>query len=709
MAKDSIADLNIALRATADKLSSDINRGMKGAQGSVSAGAVALGTVIGAGVVAGLGAAMQGIKKAVSLGFEGLGRIDALDEIAGKAGVAVSAFQSLGYAAEVAGSSQEAMAASIAKMQANIANGNAEEAITRLGLNFEKISAMDAPGQFGEISQKLSEMKSIGDKIDLTKTIFGKGGIDIMNVINEGKGGIQETDRFLTSIGAKLSDIEVQTANLANKEMDRLNKEWEAVGNQLGITIAPAIIMLGRGITDFIVKSGGVGPMIRKFTDEMVNFAAKIVDLAQPFIIFKDLVLNGFKAVKAVIDVAGTAIASIWVEGKASFNVMWEYIKVTLQEMKQTFAELGKTTATAFQEPVKTIKKAFGIKEEPQEVNPSPYGDITTGLAVLPGDEVTPADPSLIGPAQQENALIDRSFFNQAVADLDGIQQATEDALVKSGDVAAKEIADAAKASAAALSDPFDGGLSPGDQIIESYEKTRDVIAAEAAAEVQIQANKQANLSEIMDAADKKDQARRLKLIREKLNDLDELDQANRRSMEQFQSMNRAVVTDMVSAWATGTGKISDIVNQWANRMIQQFIQLSLFGNGGSIGGLTGLIGGAAPGIGGVLKGLFGGGFADGGRPPMGKVSVVGERGPELFVPDSAGRIIPNGRAQAFAGGGGGSQEPAAAPIIINQNFQNGVTRAELAGSMDEMMDQTRAAVAEGVSRGGGYRKQMQS
>ena len=93
----------------------------------------------------------------------------------------------------------------------------------------------------------------------------------------------------------------------------------------------------------------------------------------------------------------------------------------------------------------------------------------------------------------------------------------------------------------------------------------------------------------------------------------------------------------------------------------------------------------------------------------MGKVSVVGERGPELFVPDSAGRIIPNGKAQAFAGGGGGSQEPAAAPIIINQNFQNGVTRAELAGSMDEMMDQTRAAVAEGVSRGGGYRKQMQS
>ena len=39
-------------------------------------------------------------------------------------------------------------------------------------------------------------------------------------------------------------------------------------------------------------------------------------------------------------------------------------------------------------------------------------------------------------------------------------------------------------------------------------------------------------------------------------------------------------------------------------------------------------------------------GFADGGRPSVGQVSVVGERGPELFVPDSAGRIYSNSESQ---------------------------------------------------------------
>jgi phage-related minor tail protein len=38
----------------------------------------------------------------------------------------------------------------------------------------------------------------------------------------------------------------------------------------------------------------------------------------------------------------------------------------------------------------------------------------------------------------------------------------------------------------------------------------------------------------------------------------------------------------------------------------------------------------------------LGGFFADGGNPPVGKVSVVGEKGPELFVPRTAGTIIPN-------------------------------------------------------------------
>ena len=65
--------------------------------------------------------------------------------------------------------------------------------------------------------------------------------------------------------------------------------------------------------------------------------------------------------------------------------------------------------------------------------------------------------------------------------------------------------------------------------------------------------------------------------------------------------------------------------------------------------GLGGLLSGSIPGSGifgalgkgvGKVRKVFG--FAEGGRPPVGLPSIVGEQGPELFVPDSAGTIVPN-------------------------------------------------------------------
>lgn len=55
-------------------------------------------------------------------------------------------------------------------------------------------------------------------------------------------------------------------------------------------------------------------------------------------------------------------------------------------------------------------------------------------------------------------------------------------------------------------------------------------------------------------------------------------------------------------------------------------------------GGVGGLFGGLASG----LFGLFGGGRAAGGDVEPGKYYVVGEKRPEIFVPGTAGRILPN-------------------------------------------------------------------
>jgi len=104
-------------------------------------------------------------------------------------------------------------------------------------------------------------------------------------------------------------------------------------------------------------------------------------------------------------------------------------------------------------------------------------------------------------------------------------------------------------------------------------------------------------------------------------------------------------VKDGIAGLIKGTSTLSDLLNNVANKFLDVALNQALFG---SVLGSAGNKGG----------GLFGalGLFANGGRPPVGKPSIVGERGPELFVPRSSGTIVPNNKL-----GGGGSTS-----VVVN-------------------------------------------
>jgi tape measure domain-containing protein len=92
---------------------------------------------------------------------------------------------------------------------------------------------------------------------------------------------------------------------------------------------------------------------------------------------------------------------------------------------------------------------------------------------------------------------------------------------------------------------------------------------------------------------------------------------------------------------------MTNVLNRIRDKIIDAQIDKLIGGFGEAFG--AGASGGERKGIGGFLGGLLGGLFANGGQPPVNKISVVGERGPELFVPKTAGTIIPN---SAIGGGG---------------------------------------------------------
>lgn len=88
-------------------------------------------------------------------------------------------------------------------------------------------------------------------------------------------------------------------------------------------------------------------------------------------------------------------------------------------------------------------------------------------------------------------------------------------------------------------------------------------------------------------------------------------------------------LTDFIT---TGKADFKGLADSIIRDLVRIFVQQKIIGSfGTSTTAATGLLG------------LIGGFFAEGGNPPIGKPSIVGENGPEVIVPRSATTVIPNG------------------------------------------------------------------
>ncbi len=109
---------------------------------------------------------------------------------------------------------------------------------------------------------------------------------------------------------------------------------------------------------------------------------------------------------------------------------------------------------------------------------------------------------------------------------------------------------------------------------------------------------------------------------------------------EEIESSIKNNLRDAITGAKTFGEAMTGVLNRIRDKIIDAQLDKLIGGFGEAFG--KSASGGEKKGLGGFLGGILGGLFANGGQPPVNKISVVGERGPELFVPRSAGTIIPN-------------------------------------------------------------------
>ena len=165
-------------------------------------------------------------------------------------------------------------------------------------------------------------------------------------------------------------------------------------------------------------------------------------------------------------------------------------------------------------------------------------------------------------------------------------------------------------------------------------------------------------------------------------------------------------MTNALTAGITGAANFADAIKSMAKSvvdslikmLVQKYIVDAAFGfitkSIAGFGQSTSNIAGHADFVGPMQPKALGG-------PVQGKSPyLVGERGPELFIPNSSGNIIPNNQM----GGGSG--------VVVNQtiNVTTGIqstVRAEIIGLMPQIAQAAKGAVADARVRGGNFSRAM--
>lgn len=189
--------------------------------------------------------------------------------------------------------------------------------------------------------------------------------------------------------------------------------------------------------------------------------------------------------------------------------------------------------------------------------------------------------------------------------------------------------------------------------------------------------------------------------MKESFGQFNEFEKQVLESMEAIRSGVEASLTDIFESAIDGTSSFRDaflgILKVIRREIIRTFIVAQLLkALGGVFSGFTGF-GGGTGGVETTLFDSFGDALAHGGPAKKGGAFLVGEEGPELFVPGATGTIVPNNELAGFGG-----------QIVLNVTTGVQATvEAEMIRLLPEIQETMKAGIADARLRGGQFSKAM--
>ncbi len=693
----------------------------------------------GAGLAAGL---LATAKSAIDAG-------DELNKLSQKTGVAVERLSELKYAGELSDVSLESLSTALKKLSVNMnevaggGNNDAAAAFKAIG-----VAVAGAGGQLrssdevlADVADRFAAMEDGAGKTALAIAIFGRSGADLIPLLNQGSKGINSMATEAQQLGVVFGPEFAARSEAFNDNITRLG----AAGKGFSQIIASSLLPILNEVTDNLVESA-------KGANE---FSTSFNPLTEAFRVVMVLGANVAFVLKGVgTEIGGIAaqIAALSRGDFSAFSAIGDAMREDAQRARKEFDAYEKRlmdAGTAAATPARTVVEAAGkakaqvfSTEKKTGSGTDPYAQVTKQLAEKNAQLALEAQGTERLTAAQQFALkvmtdIQGGYLKLTTAQKQSVtagleqllandqaNQATEERIrmLKEAGKAAEDYQNEEERARLMVEDVIGGNRQrierTGEQerLIGLRERERQVLEAVRALEDEATAARQRAFRDI------KDPALYLQTV-EAINTalavqkaqlaeaagaaydyatsweagvssalasyLDEVGNMAAKSEQLVTKAFKGMEDSLVEFVKTGKldfrGLADSIISDIIRIQVQQQITKPL----------AGMAAGASDSIGGWLKGLFGGGRAAGGPVQSGQFYVVGEQGPEILVPGTAGTVIPNG---ALAGGGGQT-------VVVNQtiNVDSRSDRSVIIAAMVQAKEAAKAEILDSMRRGGTF------
>lgn len=247
-----------ALRVNLGLDSAKFSRGLTEAQKSMQAARKQFAAV--AGVAAAMGAAIS------AAALAGARDIDRAAKSARRLDSTVGAFRALELAAGEAGVSLSGLANDVQTMNRELANvgktGNAKRALDALGLSAGELQGLDADEKLATIAD---QVKKLGLDAGQTTAVLRDLGIrnrEMALLVLGGGEAIRAARGDIKEYGLELTKIQSAGIERANDQIGRLGLITQYAGQQLALSLVPAMGQLAEALTNSLREGGALRAVI---------------------------------------------------------------------------------------------------------------------------------------------------------------------------------------------------------------------------------------------------------------------------------------------------------------------------------------------------------------------------------------------------------------------------------------------------------------